>query len=250
MIVLFLGTMIAFYLIKREREETQLRPIEGYRILKREIGHAVESGTQLHVSLGWGGITGPKSAAGLAGLSMLQQIIQESSVCDHPPLSSTGDAAVSILAQDTIQGTSKAINIESYQRTSAGELIGLTPFSYAVGSLPTIRDPNVSANVLSGWFGSEVIWMTAAAERQGTPTIAGTVQLPAQAVMYASSTDPLIGEELYVGGAYLGAGKIHEASVNAQDIFRWVLIAIILLGVVLNLLGLDQPFQTILGGAL
>jgi len=125
MIILFLGTMIAFYLIKRESKETQLRPIEGYRTLKREIGHAVESGSQLHVSLGWGGITGPKSAAALAGLSMLQQIIQESAVCDHPPLSSTGDAAISILAQDTIQVQAEALGSDEpltvYRARKAGE---------------------------------------------------------------------------------------------------------------------------------
>lgn len=249
-VILFLGAMIAFYLAKRDSEIFELREIGSYRRLSREIRRAVESGTQLHVSLGWGGITSSESASVFAGLSILKQIIRESSVCDYPPVSSTGNAVVSILAQDTIQSTSQAISIDGLRSSSTGELIALTPYSYAAGTLTSIRDDNVSAHVLSGWFGPEVIWLTDATERQGTPIITGTAQLPSQAVMYASATDPLIGEELFVGGAYLGGGKIHVASVNTQDIFRWVIIAIILLGAVLSLLGVDYPFQSLLGGSL
>jgi len=246
-VILFVGTMITFYLIKRDAERTELREIRGYRRLTREIGKSVESGTQMHISLGWGGITGSESASALAGLSILKQIIKESSICDYPPVSSSGDATVAILAEDTIRDTSQAINIKSGKR-STGELVGLTPFSYAVGTLTTIRSPRVSANVLTGWYGNEVIWPTSAGERQGTPVISGTADLPAQAIMYASATDPLIGEELFVGGAYLGGGKIHEASVNAQDIFRWVVIGLIALGAALNLLGVADPFSSLLGG--
>jgi hypothetical protein len=180
-------------------------------------------------------------------LSILKQIIKESSVCDFPPVASSGDATVAILAEDTIRDTSQAINIHTGSR-STGELVGLTPFSYAAGTLTTIRSPQVSANVLTGWYGNEVIYLTSAGERQGTPVIAGTADLPAQAIMYASATDPLIGEELFVGGAYLGGGKIYEASVNAQDIFRWIVIGLILLGAVLNLLGVMDPFSSLLGG--
>jgi len=248
-VILFTGTMVAFYLIKRDSQEQDLRDIEGYRRLTHEVESAVESGNQLHVSLGWGGITSSEAASALAGLSILQQVIKKSSACDFPPLSSTGNAPVAILAQDIIEGSSQALNPAGQKRT-AGQLMGLTPFSYAVGTLTTIRDPNVSANVLTGWYGSEVIWLTNSAERQGSPTVAGTAQLPSQAIMYASATQPLIGEELFVGGAYLDGGKIHKASVNTQDVFRWVIIGIILLGVLLNLLGVEQPFQNILGGTL
>jgi len=246
-VILFVGTMIAFYLIKRDADRTELREIRGYRKLTREIGRSVESGTQMHLSLGWGGITGSESASALAGLSILKQIIKESAVCDYPPVASSGDATVAILSEDTIRDTSQAINIQTGHR-STGELVGLTPFSYAAGTLTTIRSPQVSANVLTGWYGNEVIYLTSAGERQGTPVIAGTADLPSQAIMYASATDPLIGEELFVGGAYLGGGKIYEASVNAQDIFRWIVIGLILLGAVLNLLGVMDPFSSLLGG--
>jgi hypothetical protein len=195
-------------------------------------------------------MTGPESAAAYAGLNILKQVIEKSSVSDYPPVASTGNAVISILAQDTIRQNSKAVSITDQLRNPSGELIGVTPFSYAAGSLTTIRDDNVSANIYTGWYGNEVIWFTNAGERQGSPTIAGTTQLPAQAIIVASATDPLIGEELYASGAYLGAGKMHQASISAQDIFRWVIIAIILVSVLLKFFGIDTFFENILAGSM
>ena len=249
-IVLFLGLMIFFSIINQDSKKRNIRPIPAYDKINQEINIAVEDGTQLHISLGRGGMTGPESASALAGLSILKQIIEKSSFCDHPPVASTGDAVISILAQDTIQGTSKAISVTDRLRNPSGELIGVTPFSYAAGSLSTIRDSNVSANIHTGWFGNEVIWFTTAGERQSSPTIAGAAQLPAQAVIYASASDPLIGEELYAGGAYLGAGKIHQASISAQDVIRWIIIVIILGSVLLNFLGIDTFIEDILAGSM
>jgi hypothetical protein len=249
-IFLFLGSMIFFSLTKDKEEKPRLRHIPAFRKIKEVIGLTVEEGSQLHVSLGRGGFTSLQSASALAGLSMLQEIIKSSSVCDYPPVASTGNATISILAQDIIQGTSEAISIEGHERSSVGELVGLTPFSYAVGTLTTIREDRVSANILAGWYGSEVTWLTTAGERQGSPTVAGTTQLPAQAIMYATANEPLIGEELYAVGAYLGEDPMHIASVNTQDVFRWLLVVMIIVGIVLKYLGLNDFLQALLMGSL
>lgn len=249
-IFLFLGSMIFFVLFRDEEKEGNLRPIPAYQKIKHAIGLSVEDGSQLHVSLGRGGFTSFQSASALAGLTMLQEIIKASSVCDYPPVATTGNATISILAQDIIEGTSEAISAKRYQRSSQGELVGLTPYSYAVGTLTTIRDDQVSANILAGWFGSEVTWLTIAGERQGSPTIAGSAHLPSQAIMYATANQPLIGEELFAAGAYLGDNPVHKACVSTQDVFRWLLVVAIILGIVLKYLGLNQIIQEVLMGSL
>jgi hypothetical protein len=73
----------------------------------------------------------------------------------------------------------------------------------------------------------------------GSLTLAGTDNLTGQAVLYATAHEPLIGEELYAGGAYLQAGPIHTASLQAQDAIRWLLVGVILIGIVLKVVGLD-----------
>jgi hypothetical protein len=249
-VVLFVGLMVFFSFINKDQKTKNVRPIPAYDKINQEINVAVEDGTQLHISLGRGGITGPESAAALAGLGILKQVIEKSSVSDHPPVASTGNPVISILAQDTIKGISKAVSISDNIRNPSGELIGVTPFSYAVGTLSIIRDDNVSANIHTGWFGNEITWITTAGERQSSPTIAGTSQLPAQAIIYASASDPLIGEELFAGGAYLGAGGMHQASISAQDVIRWLIIFIILASVLMNILGMNTFIEKILAGSM
>ena len=110
-IVLFVGLMVFFSFINKDRKTYNIRPIPAYDKIIQEINVAVEDGSQLHISLGSGGITGSESAAALAGLSILKQVIEKSSVCDHPPVASTGNPVISILAQDTIIGILVSIPI-------------------------------------------------------------------------------------------------------------------------------------------
>jgi hypothetical protein len=100
-----------------------------------------------------------------------------------------------------------------------------------------IHDGDVSASVLLGSFGSEVALINEAGERTNSLTLAGTDDVAAQSVIYASADQPLIGEETYASGAYLGAGPMHVASLHAQDILRWVLAGVIVIGSILKLVG-------------
>ena len=56
-------------------------------------------------------------------------------------------------------------------------------------------------------------------------------------MLFVAAQDPLIGEELFAAGAYLGAGRSHAASLTVQDILRWVLILFLLGGAALKMLG-------------
>jgi len=104
--------------------------------------------------------------------------------------------------------------------------------------MPVIHDEQISANILTGHFGTEIALLTEAGERSRSLTVAGSDSIPAQAVLYATSDEPLLGEELYAAGAYLGAGGVHSASLRMQDILRWVLVGAIVIGAVLKLLGI------------
>jgi hypothetical protein len=212
------------------------RDIPAYTRLRRAIGRVVEDGTRLHVSLGRGALTTPQSASALAGLTLLRRLAELTSAGDQPPIATSGDAALTFLSQDALQTASQTSAQGIYDPT-AGRLTGLTPFSYAAGAMPAIHDENISANVLIGNFGVEAALLTEAAERESTFTLAASDNLTAQAVIYASAQEPLIGEELYAAGAYMDAGPLHASSLIVQDILRWLIIIVILVGSLLKLTG-------------
>lgn len=234
-VILFVG--LTFW---RRRSPGVFRPIDAYQRLNRSVGLAVENGTRLHVSLGRGNLLTARGGSALAALAMLRRLAERTSVSDRPPVVTSGDAALAILSQDTLQSGYRAAGAEEQYRFSTGRLTGLTPFSYAAGGVPTTHDENVSANIILGDLGTESALFVEAADRQNSDLIAASDDLSAQSVFYASAQDPLIGEELFAAGAYVGAGAAHEASLNVQDILRWLIVLAIILGAGLKILGV--PF--------
>jgi len=246
-ILLFFGLIILFAASGRNRPGKELRQIPAFVKLRRAIGLAVEAGSRLHFSLGRGTITGPESAAAFVGLSMVDQMARSASTGDSPPIVTTGDPALAILAQDTLKSAYQDIGlIGQYERTSS-QLLGITPFSYAAGALPVVGDKTSANNILVGNFGPEVALLADGSEQSGNLTLAGTDDISAQAILYAMATEPLIGEELYAGGAYVQSNPIHTASLRAQDVMRWLLVGFILGGIVMKLLG-QEALTNLMGG--
>lgn len=221
----------------RRRSPAALRLIDAYERLNHSVGLAVENGTRLHVSLGRGNFFTARGGSALAGLAMLRRLSERTSVSDRPPVVTSGDASLAILSQDTLQSGYRAVGAEDQYRFSTGRLTGLTPFSYAAGALSTIHDENVSANIVLGDLGMEAGLLAEASDRENTSLIAASDDLSAQSIFFASSEEPLIGEELFAAGAYVGAGASHEASLHVQDILRWLIILAILIGSLLKFIG-------------
>jgi hypothetical protein len=230
--------LLLVFTFLRRRSPAVFRRIDAYERLKHAVGRAVEDGTRLHISIGRGNLFTARGGSALAGLAMLRHLSERTSLSDQPPIVTSGDASLAILSQDTLQSGFRAAGAEDQYRFTNGRLTGLTPFAFAAGTIPIMRDENVSANVVIGDFGSEAGLLAEAADSENADLIAASDNLSAQSVLYASSQDPLIGEELFAAGAYLGAGAAHDASLQVQDILRWLVILAILGGSVLKFLGI------------
>jgi hypothetical protein len=237
-ILLGLGLMLFFLFSDQIREKIMLRGIQAFSHFRREVDLAVEAGKRLHISLGRGNINDLQGGSTFIGLTILDRCARDASNSDRPPVTTSGDGLVTILSQDTLQSTYRSLATEQRYDPTNARLTGLTPMAFAAGTMPTIHDEQVSVNILAGHFGAEIALLTEAGERSRSLTVAGSDSIPAQAVLYATTDEPLLGEELYAAGAYLGAGPAHAASIGMQDILRWALVVIIVIGAILKLLGI------------
>ena len=237
-VILCLGLIFFFMYFGRHWLKISLRDIQAFRRFQREVDLSVEGGKRLHVSLGRGSVNDMPGGASFSGLTILDRCARAASNSDQPPMATCGDGVITILSQDTLQSTYRSLATEQRYDPTTVRLTGLTPMAYAAGAIPTIHDENVTTNIYAGHFGTEIALLTEAGERSRSLTVAGTDDISAQAVLYATSDEPLLGEELYAAGAYLGTGPSHVASLNMQDIVRWLLVAVIILGAILKLLGI------------
>jgi hypothetical protein len=222
----------------REKLARSLRPIAAFQRLQRAIGLAVEDGKRLHVSLGKSEILSPDSASSLVGLTTLERIAQLSMISDRPPIATSGQGSLSVLSQDTLRAGYRASNALEQYDPDRGRLAGPTPLSYTAATIAVIHDENFSAHLLVGSFGPEVGLLTEAIDQENAFSLAATNSLPAQAVLYATAQEPLIGEELFAVPGYLHTGPIHTASLLTQDVLRWLFIVSILVGCALKMIGI------------
>jgi hypothetical protein len=236
LIILSIFGLLGLTLLRR-RSRGRFRTIPALERLQRLIGLSMEDGTRLHLSIGRGGLLTGRGGVSLAGLSTLRALTERTAVGDKPPVATTGDPVLALLAQDTLQAGYQAAAAEDLYVPTSGRLTGPTPFSYAVGAMPVVREESVSANLLLGGFGAEAALISDAALRSGVPTIGATDEPAAQAILFAGAQEPLIGEELFAAAAYLGTDPAQAASLTLQDILRWLLVLFLLGGTALKLLG-------------
>lgn len=227
--------LIGLYMLK-DRVNASFRSIPAFTKFIRSIGTAVEQGTRVHFSLGSADIVRERTGASFVGLSAVRHITELAGASDNPPMTTSGDPALAVLAQDNLHTAYRVAGLEEQYRPDTGRMTGLTPFSYAAGTLPMIADEDVSSSFVAGGFGVEIGLITEAIERQDAFTLSAADSLPAQALVYASAKEPLIGEELFATGAYLESGRAHMASLYVQDILRWLIVLILLGGAAMKLL--------------
>jgi hypothetical protein len=190
----------------------------------------------LHISLGLGSLLDARGGSALAGLAMLRHIAERTSVSDKPSVASAGTSVLGLLSQDTLQAGYRVAGVEELYAPTTGRVAGLSPFGYAAGAMNISQDENVSANIMVGNFGPEVALITDASERVNVATVGASDNLAGQAVLFANTQDPLVGEELFSTAAYLGGAPSHLASLTVQDILRWSIILVLLGGAVFEIL--------------
>lgn len=234
--IVFIALMLSFFFLGK-RWPISLRSLEGFEALNIELERAVESGERVHLSLGTGTLIGPGSAPAFAGLTILARLAYSTAMSDKPVLVSTGDGAMTILAQDTLASSYRKVNASSRYEHTSSRMLGPTPFSY-VAAIPNMLDTEqISVNLLSGAFGSEGALTADFGRRENAFVLAGTDDVQSQALLYATADYPLIGEEVFAGGAYLDMGDMHHSSLRTQDVVRFVIIGLIIIGTLLKTIG-------------
>lgn len=236
-IILFAAFLLLVISLWKRKSPAPFREIPAFTRLIRTLGLSIEDGKRLHISLGHGGLMDARGGSAFAGLAMLRIIAERTSVSDMPSVASSGDPTLGLLSQDTVQAGYQAAGVEELYIPTTGRVTGLTPFSYAAGAMHIAPNENVSTNILIGHFGPEAGLIADVGDKEHVTLIGASDNLTGQAVLYASSPDALIGEELFAAGAYLGAGRSHSASLTVQDILRWLIVLALLGGAAAKFLG-------------
>ena len=218
------------------RKRPHFRAIPAFSMLRGQMGRAIESGRDLHVSIGTGGISGDDTATTLAGLAVAEYLAEEAAASGIAPIVSTSDATSAIVAEDALRRPYiRQGNLSDFPR-GAARLPALGPMPYAAATMDMLNHDPVLTNIMSGTFGAEAALIDQAANNNELPQLFGAADPRALAVMATATDHLLIGEEMYAAKAYLRAQLPHLASLRAADVVRVVIVVLILLAFVAGLI--------------
>jgi hypothetical protein len=242
-IIILLAMVISVIMtqfIRRRRDLFTLRKIAAFDVLPTWVGVAIEANRPLHMSLGSVELGGRSTVLALASAELFYQLTQQASIGDVAPILTLSNTSALPLGYDTLRRAYASRNrLERYRSNSVRWYPGGTrSLAFAAALTGLMSTDNVSANVLVGSFGPELALVMDASYRRNLPVIAASDQLEGQAIAYALADQPLIGEEIFAAGSYLGRRSAERADVVTIDLLRWLLIAAIF--VVMVITGLNQ----------
>ncbi len=238
LVLAFMALTAFFRAFVRSRRGLPLRPMPGYQAVPRLQGRAIETGQSLHISLGTGGVGGADTAATLSGLAILDTIAEEAVASDSPPTITVADPTAMILAQDVLRRAyTRQHNAAGYD-PRAVRFVAAPPMAYGAGVMDMLAHEETAASIIIGAIGPEAALLVEEGARQGITQIVGTSDAMATSLLYPSADHLLVGEEMFVPGAYVGTDAGRISSLIVQDIFRWLIVAAILLGAAGKLFGI------------
>ena len=214
-----------------------LRPLPGYIALKKQSGRAVESGRGAHFSLGRASLVSKASPASIAALTALDYLTEDGCASDVPPLTTSGDGTLMLAAQDSLRGAFNSAGRPGEYKPSLARFLAGSEFAeaYAAGASDVVNSEKLGSNLLLGRFGPEVAIIAEAGERKQLQQVIGSDDPTAMALAVTATDKVLLGEELFVAGAYLQGDPAQVASLQLQDVMRVIAIVGILLAAIFNL---------------
>lgn len=233
LLLIFVVAIYFFTLRARSGWIPTLRRIPAFDMLKALPGRAIESGRDLHLSIGVGGLVNETTSDSLAGLAVLNYLAEHAAVTGISPTISMADPMVMLFAQNALRAAHAAEAERAEESYRNIRWIAPQPAAYAAGVMGMLNIDQFEANVMVGSFGDEYLLMGETAAQKGMAHIGGASNPNTLPFVYASAQESLLGEEIYAAGAYLQKRPGHLGSLLAQDTMRWLIFLLILGGIIL-----------------
>ena len=234
--LIFSAAIVGNIYYARSGKEIFVRRIPGLEAVDEALGRATEMGRSILYILGLGDVG---DVATIASMAILGQVARRTADYETPLRVPCRDPIVLNVVREMVrtsyinEGRPDAYNEDNIFFLTSGQ------FAYAAGVDGMIVREKPAAIFLQGTFYAESLILAETGNSIGAIQIAGTTaehQLP---FFIAACDYTLIGEELYAASAYLSKEPMLLGSLRGQDWGKVVLFAVFVMGVVLEMLGIN-----------
>ncbi len=239
---IFLGfsaaVLIFLSILFRYRKGPSVRNLSAVQALRMSQTASMEGGQSRQVVLGdqfWSRLY---PGLGLHALSLVPSFLDPESIADGSLTLSGGDGCLVLFANQVVQsryqdGFSSSLASMGVRRS----LPGATPLSSITGLLPELTSRPYGSLALFGNSGPVVLLLAEAVRNRGGHVFAATGTLAAQAALFLSIRDLLIGETIFMLPELASQETGYRAAWLAEDILRVLLMISLIAGVILKMVG-------------
>ncbi len=234
-VLLLSGFIIYFIEHARRGRSIFLRKIAGLDAVDEAVGRATEMGRKILFIPGTQDMDNVQTLAGIAILGRVANRTAEYGTALEVPVSRS---LVMVACRETVRESYIATgHSESYNDNMVYYMTD-DQFGFAAGLEGIMVREKPAAIFMQGSFYAEALILAENGHMIGAIQIAGTAE-PSQLPFFVATCDyTLIGEELFVAGAYLSREPRQLGSLKGQDLGKAVILVLLLVGIVIQTTGL------------
>ncbi len=230
----FFGLVLFFTRRAQRGASLFIRRIPGLNAIEEAVGRATEMGRPVLYVPGIGEIDDIMT---IASLTILSHVAKITAKYETPLIVPTARAVVMSAAEEVVKeayaeaGRPDAYNPDNVRYLSDAQFA----FAGAVNGIMLREKP--AANLYLGAFWAESLLLAETGFEAGAIQVAGTAMV-SQLPFFVTACDfTLMGEELYAASAYLSREPKLLGSLKGSDWMKVVSITLMVLGIILNLVG-------------
>lgn len=222
--IAFAAMMMGRFLVRRFT--LHFRRIPAYDALPLLTADAIESDHRLHFGLGSSSLGTSSTLSALTGIELVYRMSERLAINEKVPTLTVSSPTTMLLAQDTLRRAYEYRKKWDTWRTALAVWYpaGKQSFAYAAGAASLSADRRTTSHILFGHYGAELALLGESALRHDQHMIAHSDRLEGQAIAYAQADRVLLGEELYVGPAYMDGNALQRGGIFALETLRWLVI--------------------------
>ena len=235
-IIVFSVILLFWIFYAKSGKQVFIRRIAGLDAIDESIGRATEMGRPILYITGTGSI---RSVATIASMNILARVAHKTAEYNIPLNIPCNDPVVMNIEREVVQNAHlDAGSPETYKQDSI-YFVAEEQFAYAAAVDGIIMREKPATIFYMGAFLAESLIFSEVGSSAGAVQIAGTDSITQLPFFVTTCDYTLMGEELYAASAYLSKEPLLLGSLKGQDWGKLAVVAMILIGVVMQLLGFN-----------
>jgi len=244
LLVLFSGLVLLMIRLAEKGRQMFVRPLAGLKALEDAVGRATEMGRAvLYVP----GIDDVKNIQTIYSMVILEHVAKIVADYGTPLIVPIGKAFVVPMAEETVrQGYLNAGRPQDF-RSDNVRYLSDEQFAFTGAVNGIIMRERPAANVFLGSFYAEALILAETGFMAGSIQVAGTANIHQLPFFVVACDYTLIGEEFYAATAYLAQDPKLLGTIKGIDVFKGLILAVLVIGFVVETLGFTGFSRLIAG---